>query len=441
MFRTGGGSEALEDYKWHYISSPVTSLSTGVFTAVTLDLAQYIESRPAFSLLQGWVAYDGYVYSTGLMNGPTFNTLTPGKGYNFWDGADNTFTFGGLLNTSNYVMPLSYSGVPSLHGFNLLGNPFASGLNWDDIVNSIYFTYPANTSKGLYFTRDNVQCTYIGGVGTPGDVTGIIPPGQAFFTKTYATGNSITLPAAARTHTNIHSPYKGSGSIPLVRLKLKRNNKISDEAVIRFDELAKTGLDNDFDAIKMFTPAGSTYLYSVSAGANFAINGQPFPETSIDIPLTVHTPADTIYKLSAIQIDGLDNYRILLFDKVTGFAVNLRISSELSFKADSGTYANRFVIRISDILVSAEETEASDNIFNIYSSGSTIRVETLSDSWDGKTGSIRVLDITGKTFIMKQNAVFSKDSPVDVETSGVKGIFFVELRSGALRYSGKTIIR
>jgi hypothetical protein len=46
---------------------------------------KFIESRVSLDLLQGWVAYDGYVYSTGLYTGPTFTSLSPGKGYDYFD--------------------------------------------------------------------------------------------------------------------------------------------------------------------------------------------------------------------------------------------------------------------------------------------------------------------------------------------------------------------
>ncbi|MBP8959674.1 MAG: right-handed parallel beta-helix repeat-containing protein, partial [Bacteroidales bacterium] len=275
LYLSGGGSEALDDYKWHYISSPVTSLSTEIFTTVTWDLAQYVESKPFLSLLQGWVAFDGYVYSTGLSDGPTFNTLIPGKGYNFWDDKDNTFVFSGTPNTSGITIPLEYTEIPSMHGFNLLGNPYSSGLNWDDIVNEVYNPYPANTSKGLYFTRNNEQCSYIGGVGNPSDVTGIIPPMQGFFIKTYSTGNSITIPAESRTHDNIHARYKGQTAIPLIRIKLNEDPFYHDETVVRFDVNAKTTCDYDFDAVKMFASETKTYIYSTMEGVNYAINGQP----------------------------------------------------------------------------------------------------------------------------------------------------------------------
>ncbi len=238
----------------------------------------------------------------GATNGPTFSSLTPGKGYNFWGDVNNSLTFGGLFNTSNVIMSLPFTYADIYHGFNLLGNPFSSGLNWDDIIDGVYFTYPSNTSKSLYFTRNNALCTYISGVGVPGDVNGIIPPMQGFFTKTYGTGNSITLPAAARTHDNIHSRYKGSEDIPLVRLAIFEDSESNDETVVRFDEDAKSDLDNDFDALKMFLSSTKTSIYTSMGGVDYAINGQPFPATVFEIPVVVNVISNSTHKISATQV-------------------------------------------------------------------------------------------------------------------------------------------
>ena len=97
--------------------------------------------------------------------------------------------------------------------------------------------------------RDNAQCSYISGVGIPSDVTGIIPPMQGFFVKTYSAGNTITIPAGARVQGDIHARYKGLEIIPLVRLSLAEDT-LNDETVVRFDAAAKSGLDYDFDATK-----------------------------------------------------------------------------------------------------------------------------------------------------------------------------------------------
>lgn len=443
LYLEGGGSELLEDYKWHYISSPVTSLSTDLFTVNTDNLAQFIETRVSTSLMQGWVAYDGYVYSTAQFTGPTFASLTPGKGYNYFYEVNDTYTFGGQFNTSDLPVSLSYTtGTPaSMHGFNLLGNPFSSGLNWDDIIDGTYFPYPASTSKGLYFTRNNEQCSYIAGVGVPSDVSGIIPPMQGFFNKTYSTGNSITLPAAARTHNNIHSRYKGETIIPLVRLAIFEDQISNDETVVRFNDLAKSDLDNDYDAIKMFLSSNKTSIHTSMEGTDYAINGQPFPELTLEIPVVVNVISSGTHKISASQLQGLDNYNVYLTDKTTGFTADLKTSPDVTFSASAGSLNDRFILKISNVSTGTEDLFSADNSFNIYQSFDNINIQTLADSWDGKTGSVTILDISGKNISDLRNTEFSKTSVTQLQAPALKGLYFIEIRSGKNRFAGKVMIK
>jgi len=41
------------------------------------------------------------------------------------------YTLTGQIKTSDVPVSLSYAVADALHGFNLLGNPFSSGLNWE----------------------------------------------------------------------------------------------------------------------------------------------------------------------------------------------------------------------------------------------------------------------------------------------------------------------
>ncbi|MBA7584264.1 hypothetical protein ES708_26217 [subsurface metagenome] len=296
------------------------------------------------------MGYDGYIYKTGGDNETSFSTLSSGKGYNFYDNVNNEITISGQLAENNDVDTLlifSNHGA-SLSGFNLLGNPFPSGLDWDVII--LDASYPDETSKGVYFTRDNAQCSYIGGVGTPLGVTGIIPPMQGFFTKTYSTGNTITLLASARTHNSIHDRYKGKSEIPLVRLSIvqtissavigppltTKDSLINDETVVRFDEQAKLELDYDFDAVKMFLSDNKLSIYSYDGETKYAINGLPFPENSVDIPLVINSPQADTLKIIATQIQGLEDYDLILKDMEQDFNINELKYNEYIFFADSG---------------------------------------------------------------------------------------------------------
>jgi hypothetical protein len=429
----------FDDSQWHYITPPVSSVAASVFTVNTLDLAQYVEDRPAGQLTEGWVAYDGYVYSSGLSNGPTFSTLTTGKGYNYWDNANQTYTMSGTLLTSNTALALSY-GSNNLPGFNLLGNPYTAGLNWNDVINDVYFTFPANTSESLYFTRDNKSCSYINGVGVPSDVNGYIPPMQAFFVKTYSSGNTITLPAAARTHT-VHARYKGSSDIPLVRLKLVMNKNNTDETVVRFDNQAKSDFDYKFDAYKMSSSTKMTLLYSQIGSTRYSINGQPFPDSFVEIPLTMNITKDTILTISAIGLQALENYNVTLKDLSNNFTVNLRTTSDYSFSASSGLLSGRFVLNVSLKTTGVENPVQTKNNFNIYSGNGNINIQTLVDEWDGKQGSVRILDLAGKIIAFEENTEFTRNSLVQVPIENRTGLYVVEIKSGVMRYTGKVVVK
>jgi hypothetical protein len=140
-------------------------------------------------------------------------------------------------------------------------------------------------------------------------------------------------------------------------------------------------------------------------------------------------------------LQGLDNYPVTLTDKTTGFTADLKTTPTLSFSASTGTIADRFVLKIGKVLTGIENPVVSKNTFNIYSANNMINIQTLSDQWDGKLGSVNVLDLTGKTVSNLNNSEFSKNSLTQVAAPVTKGIYIVELKSGIMRYVGKVIIR
>ncbi len=388
LFLTGGnpGAPTLKLNKWHFISTPVNSLPVSTFApAFTQNVVGWYDDQVSGTLATGWIAYDGYRYSTGGMGGPTFSNLSPGLGYDYYAATDHKYTFSGTLNISDIPVALSFSANDAVHGYNLLGNPFSSGLNWDDIANEVYYPYPALTSKSLYFTRDNAQCSYVAGVGIPSDVTGIIPPMQGFFVKTSAAGNTLTIPAGARTQGAIHPRYKGMEVIPLVRLLLSENT-LNDETVVRFDATAKSGFDFDFDAPKMFLSSDLLSIYSSLGGENYAIDGLPFPETAVEIPIVVNLLTAGNHTISASQLQGLDNYDVTLTDNTTGFVANLKTTPVVTFAGTAGSTTDRFVLKVGTIATGIEDPGLSESTFNIYPSNNKINIQTASDLWEGKSG-------------------------------------------------------
>jgi hypothetical protein len=211
--------------------------------------------------------------------------------------------------------------------------------------------------------------------------------------------------------------------------------------VVRFDAAAKSGVDYDFDAIKMFISTSSTQIYSSLGGTNYSINGLPYPDPSIEIPIVVNFLTTGNHSINATQLQGLDNYSVTLTDKSTGFVADLKTTPVLTFSATVGTIADRFVLKIGTITTGTENPLSTKGTFNIYPSYGFVNIQTLADDWDGKSGSVKIQDLTGKVVGTMNNTTFSKNSLTTVHANFAKGIYLVELKSGLKRYVGKVVIR
>ena len=200
-----------------------------------------------------------------------------------------------------------------------------------------------------------------------------------------------------------------------------------------------TGVDNAFDAYK-FSKSG-TSIWTSSGKEDFSINGLPFPDTSMVIPVSVNSTAAGNLKITGTQIDGLDNYQVTLTDNVNNITINLKTTHSLSFDAPGGIVAGRFVLKVMNVVTAVPETTISNKPFNIYSSNGSVNIQTLSDIWNGKQGAVKVLDMTGRVFTTEDNVAFSKDDLLQIPVNTATGIYMVEIRSGIMRYVGKIMIR
>jgi autotransporter-associated beta strand protein len=445
LYLTGGPTPG---FNWHYISSPVSNLPVSTFSGVTKNLVQFVEGLPTSdvpnSFQRGWVAYNNYSYFTKLTTGTpdhSFSTLTVGKGYNYYYSVPYTYSFTGTINTAEISPVLTHTGSSDyFSGYNLLGNPYTCGLNWDVIAADP--SYPEFTSTAVYFTHNNQSYTYQGGVGVPAETTGHIPPMQGFVVKTGNgfTSGSLLIPLAAREHNNISfSRYKGAGMpISLIRLSVAENDK-SSETVVRFDDLAKQGLDYNFDALRMFPSSDVTSIYSSLGGIDYTINGLPFPETIVEIPVAVNLLTNGNHTISTMQLQELDSYNVTLTDKLTNSSINLKTVKDYTFAASAGLVTDRFVLTVGNALTKTENPILTEKLFNIYAGFKMINIQTLSDEWDGKTGTIKVMDFSGRTIIDKPDAEFHKSLLIQFPSPPTSGLYIIEIRSGSMRYVDKIV--
>jgi hypothetical protein len=445
LYLTGGGAPTA--YKWHYISLPVPGVSVDeiILGRINFDLAKYNEGLVTTSQDDGWVASDGYVYyMESIIPNLFFTTIDLGKGYSYYYGSDQLYTINGSINSNAVSVSLDYdtgnSHNTDIIGFNLIGNPFTCTLDWD-VVATFNGLPKTEVSSAIYFTKDyTIIPTYIPGTGGTDGGTNLIPPMQAFFVDARASGQSITLPVTAKTHSTT-ARFKGeTESVPLVRLLLEDGESWRD-AIVSFNEKAELSFDNSFDAYKLSKSLGTMNLWTRLSNIDYAINCVPFPETSIEIPVGIHAGNEGTFTLRSNELKGLDNYSVTLKDKTTNIVVDLKKEGKLSFSTSAGEFEDRFVLIVTNLTTGSEEVTLPENAFNIYAFNGILNIVPLSDEWSGKQGSVIITDLTGKRILDNRNIEFWKNTLIQLPVPGVKGIYFVGLNSGKLFYIGKVLVK
>ncbi len=234
----------------------------------------------------------------------------------------------------------------TVRGFNLMGNPYASSINWDTFSTTVstaglygpsltqfmYALNPVSENYGVYQVGT-------GGVGT-NNVTNIIASGQGFFVKATSTSAQLTFNETAKVNTQVTGPSLLMDSQPLaqasnqmLRLRMLKDSVNTDEIFIRFNSTAKAAYDQNEDAIYL-TGQGQVSLASLSAdNISLAINQLPLPKQQAQVVgLKINAKADGIYSLNMVDIKEIPElYDIWLMDAYKKDSLDMRHNSTYNF--------------------------------------------------------------------------------------------------------------
>ncbi len=289
---------------------------------------------------------------------------------------NTTLTATGVLNQGqvtvhDWYTPASVNlgytvmaGNTTVRGFNLIGNPYASSIDWDQLNNVTTTTgiYEQGVSNTIY-VFDPVSKNYgaytkgSGGVGTH-NTSNILPSGQAFFVQASAATAKLVFNESAKVNTQVTGATLLMG-LPVdyavnqyLRLQLAKDSVNTDDIIVRFKDNAVTTYDPNVDG--QYKPGyGAVNLYSRSSdGVPLAISVLPLPKTREIIPLTAQATASGTYQFQLKNIVAIPKiYSIMLTDAYTKDSVNIRESIVYSFsidKTDTNSYGpNRFKLVIS----------------------------------------------------------------------------------------------
>lgn len=344
---------------WRYMSSPVAS---STYAQLIDDI--FITGPGGASNGFDWTGNSSSVMtyeessSRGWKNitSPS-NTWNPGKGAIVFFRGDRTQTssitntnvapnsfaldYSGNINSGSFTINLDYdntTGVAANQGWNLIGNPYPSQIDWDLVtktsgVNSHY--YLINPTSKNYLSAN----------------TGIIAIGQGFFVQVNASGQSVSFEENDKTSSNGTAYFK-TATNPLT-IKMHLDSVQNDVAKIFFVTGASQNYLFTEDAIKL---NNAVYNLSIVTPNNIDVQNSYVPHlgnTGTDtFELKVTSTTNTSYYLSFDNFAQIPSGKaILLLDKQNNSITNLRLNGNYQFainNSQSSSFGNRFLLIITD---------------------------------------------------------------------------------------------
>lgn len=417
-----------------YISSPLNTTGSSVLNKGT-SIICYDEQTAA------WVS-------------PKDNILLPMRGYISQaaanTGTTGTVSFNGTLNTGVQSITLYRHHGVTKEGFNLVGNPYPSYLNWDlalknNLETTMWYRTKTNATNSVY-TFDTYNST--SAVGTNNNltvaVTKFIPPMQAFWVRvkpavlqTDTTG-ILSVDNTMRSHSSVDnkmkSPAQKNSEQKLLRLKIS-NDANSDETLLILNPNASNEYD-DFDSQKMTNAnAAIPEIYTTVNSMKLVINGINSIKNDQEIPLGFTSGSATTFSLKATEVNNFEtDTQILLKDNVTGTIQDITNGSAYNFKSENSLDTdNRFalIIKSPESLNAVDQIDSDDSNTLIYLNGNNQIVVNSNLDWTGRN-SVSVYNVVGQKLFEKN---LTKTDML-IETKLLSGIYlFVVDNNGKIRTS------
>jgi hypothetical protein len=393
---------------FHFISSPVASTTFG-------------EVFP-FNQTEVWVRQ--YNETTGDWDNLTSaDAPAVGKGYTVQMNQPQTALFEGVLNNSPVTLTLVKQNPgtdPSRVGWNLLGNPFTSAIDWD-------LTDHSNVDGAVYVWNGTQYVSWNGSIGALTD--GIIPAQNAFFAKTVTDGLTLNVPLSARVHSS-QAFYKAT--IADMLEITAEGNSYSDKTFVRFNNMASSDFDSQYDAYKLTGNINAPQLFSLINGDTYlSINELPMAGNEVvDLGFSCNTTG--IYTIAAA---GAENFAssvpVILQDVKLNTYQDLKTNPLYSFGYEAGENVNRFKLWFQQ--VTGINSPVINNL-KVYSFDKTVVIENN----DGLTGEVGIYDITGRAI---SSQVLTNQSTTQIPVNAAGGTYIVKIITANGPVNAKVFIR
>jgi len=344
---------------WHYLSSPVVDQAISDFHTANSGNDFYKWDEPVGE----WV---NRTLSNGNLN-PDFETdFLPGRGYLIAYANNQTFNFLGEMSVNDIaVNGLTNTLSSYAKGWHLLGNPFASALQWNNTGGDWNLT---NVAANCQIWNEN-SASFAAILPN-----GIIPAHNGFMV--YTTGNgSLTIPSSARTH-NAANWYKNSydENSTIVLKAIDPEGATAQETIIRFHENATNSFDLEHD---LFFMAGfAPRFYSITNNEKYLLN--TLPNEAVEESVSLGFVKNQFQNFSIEIAQNTPQQPLFILDLKTNTQHQIS-TSPYYFTAGENDNPNRFLLKIGNVDVNELNTNShlrawfyGNNIFYFSETGNML---------------------------------------------------------------------
>jgi hypothetical protein len=377
----------------YYLSSPVSGGTSNTFA----PLHDGLTTNPPFIVHKLWRHSEvdetngsGYTQITS-----TTEPLNLMQGYVARLGEPTIVTFSGNSFNVDVVPQITLTRTGTTHpkrGFNLVGNPYPSYLDFNQIDTSyihatIWYrtTNQANTSM-VFDTYNGV--TQVGTSLNGDPLTSLIPPMQGFWVKVKdgLTIADLWFGSWMRTHEGDYLLKSNNNN--LIRLFINDTQNLNrDETIIVFNDDAAQGQD-EWDSEKMSNDnTAIPEIWTKESNTDLVINTMPQLYNGLTIPLyvTIHQAGDHVISYNLDDFDQTTD--VWMQDLLLGTMHDVRTGS-YPFTSNAVSNNNRFILHFTNVI-----TDVNPDILpviTIYGYEHTLHINTPI------AGFIEVYDVLGR---------------------------------------------
>jgi hypothetical protein len=335
---------------YRYISSPVSGATvamlqddfavTGAFTGTSYPCTGCTNNASMFYYNEAATGSldNGYVDFPTAAN---TETLTVGLGYVPFIRQDIvagpiTIDVTGTVNQGTISLPVTFtsSAGATNDGWNLVGNPYPSSVDWDIIAG-----WTKTNISNTIAVRDNGS----GGVyqywngSTGGLSNGIIATGQGFWVQTTAASPGLVINEAAKTSTTGAFFRESTDPVDVLEISLSKGLvtdkayfQVHSEAVPGFDKYDGRKLDNVSFDLSIHTTSG---LMAINATNKTPLNGE-------SIKIRIKDMAKGTYSVSLNKLGKMNGYQYFLLDRYTKKTIDMQLTPVYTFSVTTAAVSS-----------------------------------------------------------------------------------------------------